>query len=1085
VPDFDTVLPFIIEVIASARKIPSCSPSEWKQTIFAGWSNELDRLASMFDMALLNPTPLNLFNAVYNFVIAPGVILGTRFKAPSKSYDSDCIEAAINKLKRGQEKKAMKLLSSNGVAKVTPASVTALKNLHPKRQSELRLPVTECQQVIVDPAFVAKKLFSEAADQNVSKDVFGWAPWLFFACRGESKGFFASLVTFACFLANNPSLFPQVCAKLLSGGALTPLHKLKPHEQKERQDAGLPPKLRPINSGSLLSKVVLSSVLASPAGERAAEKVAPFQLSLGTSRGVEKLIHVCRAAFESRYLVGKNDYENGFNSLSRQKMLDAHSFFFPESTQVFNFFYGIDSPVYLLDEDLDVIVFNSEEGPRQGCSIGTEGFCLTIHPVICELQNRYPDFFFRVLTDDVVPIVPPPALDTYECWQAQYKRYAHCLRDLKMLSMDRAGLTLNLEKGALLLPIGAPAPSPEVRALFPTKFEFPQEGMRIAGSPIGTDAYMQEFVRGKVAEADTKLTVIAQVGKKIPREAHRLLTSCATKLLSFMASTVPPHITIPELITYDQHVEHTFFSIISPTGTECSQARLDRARLKASLPTPFGCGLFKSADQAGTAWWSSVSCSLSDALLFRLRSGLVRFAESAYNALVRLLGGVNSKSWLLVKHLYPDSHLGLLDGTFYSPSVPPLSARPNKIALKMVTKQKIELFDSVTSVSQISPTLTIADVVIASSHSFSGRIFSESLSPKRNRQKSKVSFTPGTYIAFCRLFLGLPPETTVGNARQDSSFDYPVQKCLEDHGVRVCPFLDAAGNHASSKCPSASRGVHLRHTMVRNVLVAHAKEAGLEAAPEPDTYDLLLGQFERKDCKRVFPKRISPAYKAGFEALSQASDFISSAACTFSHEQKQTFIQNYLDKLPLVEDPVGLRIDASFRNPDTDEVMWIDASVVHTCAPSYVASELKSIAKRKLCASAAQLNMLPHAPQSEVSPAMLQREIDKVKKYARLVSVAKKQKADGTRTSIPTFAPFVVSSLGDLAPKAYEVQEWIVAQYKRKCHSEGRRSDGCTVAERVREFRHSLKIGIQVAVAVGTATMVQSAGRAWRGLGPA
>src|SRR6185437_1461495 len=92
-------------------------------------------------------------------------------------------------------------------------------------------------------------------------------------------------------------------------------------------------------------------------------------------------------------------------------------------------------------------------------------------------------------------------------------------------------------------------------------------------------------------------------------------------------------------------------------------------------------------------------------------------------------------------------------------------------------------------------------------------------------------------------FLGLPPETTIGNAKVEAEFDYPVQRCLSDHGVRVCPFLDAAGNHAASKCSSASRGEHLRHSMLRNVLVSHAKEADLEAVPEPDTYDLPLGQF--------------------------------------------------------------------------------------------------------------------------------------------------------------------------------------------------------------------------------------------------
>ncbi len=105
-------------------------------------------------------------------------------------------------------------------------------------------------------------------------------------------------MSFSCFLANNSKVFPAVCALLLSGGALTPLHKLGVKERQLREETSLPPKLRPINSGSLIAKVVLSAVLASPAGQRAAE--APFQLSMGTSRGVEKLIHICRAAHENR-----------------------------------------------------------------------------------------------------------------------------------------------------------------------------------------------------------------------------------------------------------------------------------------------------------------------------------------------------------------------------------------------------------------------------------------------------------------------------------------------------------------------------------------------------------------------------------------------------------------------------------------------------------------------------------------------------------------------------------------------------------------------------------------------------------------
>ena len=189
---------------------------------------------------------------------------------------------------------------------------------------------------------------------------------------------------------------------------------------KSEKDTFFPPKLRPINSGSLIAKTVLSAVFNFPAGQRAAERVAPYQLSLGVSRGAEKLVHICRAAHENKWLVGKNDYENGFNTLSRQKMLDNHSAMFPESTNIFNFFYGVDSPVYVVDDNMDVTVevtvLVSQEGSRQGCTAGTEGFCLGIHPVITSLHQLYPEFEFRVLTDDVIPIIPPPSSNSFDDW---------------------------------------------------------------------------------------------------------------------------------------------------------------------------------------------------------------------------------------------------------------------------------------------------------------------------------------------------------------------------------------------------------------------------------------------------------------------------------------------------------------------------------------------------------------------------------------------------------------------------------------------------------------------------------------------
>ena len=41
---------------------------------------------------------------------------------------------------------------------------------------------------------------------------------------------------------------------------------------------------------------------------------------------------------------------------------------------------------------------------------------------------------------------------------------------------------------------------------------------------------------------------------------------------------------MPILTTFDEEVENAFFEVISPS---CSQERMQRARLKASLPAPW------------------------------------------------------------------------------------------------------------------------------------------------------------------------------------------------------------------------------------------------------------------------------------------------------------------------------------------------------------------------------------------------------------------------------------------------------------------------------------------------------------------
>ena len=47
----------------------------------------------------------------------------------------------------------------------------------------------------------------------------------------------------------------------------------------------------------------------------------------------------------------------------------------------------------------------------------------------------------------------------------------------------------------------------------------------------------------------------------------------------------------------------------------------------------------------------------------------------------------------------------------------------------------------------------------------------------------------------------------------------------------------------------------------------------------------------------------------------------------------------------------------------------------------------------------------------------------------------------------------------------------------------GRRADGLSTSELVRQFRHRFKVGAQLAIAAGLGAMIQGAGQPWGGLG--
>lgn len=189
---------------------------------------------------------------------------------------------------------------------------------------------------------------------------------------------------------------------------------------------------------------------------------------------------------------------------------------------------------------------------------------------------------------------------------------------------------------------------------------------------------------------------------------------------------------------------------------------------------------------------------------------------------------------LPIKHLLPDRGAGLLDGSMYSPGGASL--------LKWLNRLRLAHFKVLTSADAIDNySVTVVDVIDSVARTDAGKIFSTPLFT--GDSFFAAPFNNLQYIAFVRFFLGLPPLPTIGGATLQPGFDYQVQKCLSKHRGSS-PYLDASACHASSNCPSTYGARNKKHN----------KAAGLQVHWEPDTYTLLLGQFSKAECRRIFPK---------------------------------------------------------------------------------------------------------------------------------------------------------------------------------------------------------------------------------------
>ena len=143
--------------------------------------------------------------------------------------------------------------------------------------------------------------------------------------------------------------------------------------------------IRPITVGSTFHRLVAKVASWAVKSEMSA-LLAPYQLGFGVKGGVEAAIHAARCYLQHLtpgQAVIKLDFKNTFNSVRRDKMLDAVLDLAPRIFQFVHSAYSMSSSLFWGDR-----ILHSMEGVQQEDPLGPLLFCLAIHRIQVRLSSE-------------------------------------------------------------------------------------------------------------------------------------------------------------------------------------------------------------------------------------------------------------------------------------------------------------------------------------------------------------------------------------------------------------------------------------------------------------------------------------------------------------------------------------------------------------------------------------------------------------------------------------------------------------------------------------------------------------------------
>ena len=276
------------------------------------------------------------------------------------------------------------------------------------------------------------------------------------------------------------------------------------------------PGVRPIGVCEVMRRIVAKAVLVI-LWDDIQEAAGSHQLCAGKLSGAEAAVHAVRKVFEegSTEAVLLVDASNAFNSLNRLVALhNIRQLCPPLSTILINIYR---SPASLLVSG-EVIL--SEEGTTQGDPLAMPMYALATVPLINQLHGTVDQVWYA---DDACAC---GSIQDLLIWWNQF-----CIKGPAFGYFVNAPKTWLVSKERFH--------SIATTLFSDTDVQITSAGRSYLGAAIGSNAYVQEFVRDKVVGWSAEITRLAKFAQVQPLAAYSALTHGLSSHWLYLCRTTP------------------------------------------------------------------------------------------------------------------------------------------------------------------------------------------------------------------------------------------------------------------------------------------------------------------------------------------------------------------------------------------------------------------------------------------------------------------------------------------------------------------------------------------------------------------